>query len=167
MLLNKIHKRITLDADTKFITIAFVKIFVAKTLILWFAVLIAGDGRGTYVQFPIFYSWLALPAFLEISHQSSLWRIYSYSVPIAFFVVSSALALTLWLKKSAGKKILCNVLVIHFVGAIVCIAIAEYGGAPLSTSLTIKAAGALASLVASYFFWRMFFKIVDYKLQHI
>jgi hypothetical protein len=164
MLLNKIHKRITLDADTKFITIAFIKIFVAKTLILWIAVLLAGEGRGTYIQFPIFYSWLALPAFLELSHESTAWMVYSYSVPIAFFVVSSVLALTLWFK-AAGKKFLRNVLVVHFAGAIACIVIAEYYGAPLSTSLTIKAVGALTSLAVSYFFWRMFFKIVDYKLR--
>ena len=65
MLLNKIYQRIHLDADTKFITIAFIKIFIAKTLILWLAVLLAGEGRGTYVQFPIFYGWLFLPALFQ------------------------------------------------------------------------------------------------------
>lgn len=170
MLLNKIRKRINLGDDVKFITIAFIKIFVAKTLILWLSILLAANGRGTYVQFPIFYSWLALPAFLDLSHQSTEWKIYSYSVPIAFFVVSSVLALILWFRpqekrknKNLGRKILYRVLATHFVGAIACIAIAEYRGAPLSTSLVIKFGGAIIALVASYYFWKLFFNIVDYR----
>lgn len=167
MILSKIYERINLDADTKFITLKFVKIFIAKTLILWLAVLIALDGRGTYIQFPIFYSWLALPAFMNLSHESLAWKIYAYSVPIAFFVVSTILALTLWLKPSAlGKKILYNVLVVHFAGAALCIAVAEYHGAPLSTLLQVKLIGSALSLVISYFFWRMFFRILSYKLQN-
>ncbi len=175
MFLNKIRKRIALGDDAKFITIAFIKIFVAKTLILWLSILLAAEGKGTYVQFPIFYSWLALPAFLDISHESVEWKIYSYSVPIAFFVVSSVLALILWFRpkekrkeknskyKNSGRKILYGVLTTHFAGVVACIAAAEYYGAPLSTSLTIKLGGAIIALVVSYFFWKLFFNIADHR----
>ncbi|MSP33883.1 MAG: hypothetical protein EXR06_03145 [Rickettsiales bacterium] len=175
MFLKKIRKRIALGDDVKFITIAFIKIFVAKTLILWLSILLAADGRGTYVQFPIFYSWLALPAFLDLSHESIEWKIYSYSVPIAFFVVSSVLALILWFRprekrrkgsskrQNSGRKILYGVLTTHFAGVIACIATAEYYGAPLSTSIVIKLGGAAIALVVSYFFWKLFFNIADYR----
>lgn len=165
MILTKIYKNIILGADTKFITIKFLKIFLAKTLILWLAILIAMEGRGTYVQFPIFYSWLALPAFLELPHESAAWNIYSYSVPIAFFAVSTILSLILWFRKE-GRKILRNVLIVHFVGVAVCIWVAEYYSAPLSTKIEVKLLGGAVALFVSYFFWRIFFRIVDYRVAH-
>jgi peptidoglycan/LPS O-acetylase OafA/YrhL len=153
----------SIHPDTKFISLKFLKIFLVKTLILWLAVLLAFEGKGTYVQFPIFYSWLSLPAFMHLSHNSLLWEIYSYSIPIIFFAISTILALFMWFDKKAGKRLLYNALMIHSFGAILTIIYVEHDGAPLSTSFALKLAGGAVSLAVSYYFWRIFFRIADYK----
>ncbi len=166
MILDAIYYRVHhIHPDTKFISIQFIKIFFAKTAILWLAVLLAFEGHGTYVQFPIFYSWLALPAFFHLSHESVWWELYSYALPLAFFAISTVLALVLWFRESSRKIIIYNSIIVHFVGAAVCIFYVEQDGPPLSNSVAMKVFVGVVSLIVSYYFWRMFFKIAMHKKQ--
>ena len=164
-------KKVKLSQDKKFLFSSMLKILLIQIIFLLFAVFVVRGDSGTYVQFPIFYGWLILPIsylkyFASSSDTVSFWLIvYFLLIPIIFLLSSSFFVKLTW-KYQIRKKVLIFVLVFHFIGALVCILTSKHESwlfYPNNISQYIWIFSVCIAIFISFFFWRIFFQIVDYK----
>jgi len=148
--------------DKKFLFISWLKLTLVQLLFLFFGIALSGAGHGTFVPFPIFYSLLFLPTIFELPNEfvaEQYQIIFLFVVPIIFFLFSLFLSFYAW-KKLINKKTLKFIIVCHFTIALTIVVIFFTRNGIYSPSPAIHLVGTSISLVLSFFFWRIFFKII-------
>jgi len=151
--------------DKKFLFISWLKLTLIQLVFLFFGIALSGAGHGTFIPFPIFYGLLFLPTIFELPNEfvaEQYQIIFLFVVPIIFFLFSLFLSFYAW-KKLINKKILKFIITFHLVIALTIVIIFFTRNGIYSPSPVIHLIGISTSLVLSFFFWRVFFKIISHK----
>lgn len=149
-------KKSKLSSDQKFLAIAFVKFSLLQFLFAGISAVFMGDGYGTEISFLIFYSWFSV---LALNYFQNYFALFAAS---AFFLVTLLILSATW-HRILDKKRLIILNEFHFFGIAVGVVFCNIHH---SSFLQITLAAISVSLVASFFFWRIFFQVADYRLKH-
>lgn len=144
------------------------KLLLIEMVFILFAVLVAYNTEGIFIQFFIFYSWLVLPIFYlkyfanspDTVHFGVI--IYFLLIPMIHFILSLMLV-DLIQKSKINKNCLVFVIVFFLVGVLFCMILSQQEGWLFYTSDPTNRMLLFGSvIIASIFvilYWRIFFQI--------
>jgi len=167
-------KKDKLSIDKIFLFTTFIKLLLLQGIFLWGAVLIGNSNNGTYIQFPIFYSWLVLPIdylrYFAVSPDTTTpgLIIYFFSIPIIFFLLSTITLILIW-KHVINKILLIKIILFHLCGGLISIAVSKHEAwlfYPFANSIGIWFQGVTLALLGNFFFWRIFFQVLNYRSKN-
>ncbi len=136
-----------------------------QILFVLFGFVLTGAGHGTYVQLPIFYSWLFLPAVINWPREwisDSIQIAFLFFIPVAFFIFSMSIFVALWYGKIT-KNHISNIVTFHFLIAFIIIVIFSFRNGIFFPSFKIQLIATAISLSLSALFWRIFFQVLNHK----
>lgn len=139
-----------------FIT-GLLKLVGLQMLFALFGFALTGAGHGTYIQLPIFYGLLFLPAIID-----GLPITFLFFMPAAFLIFSLSIFIALWRGKITENH-MSNIVIFHFLVAFVIIVIFSLRNGVFFPSFKIQLIATTISLSLSIVFWRIFFRVLAYK----
>lgn len=154
-----------LFSDKKFFLGASLKLGIFQILFCLMGFVLAGAGHGTYVQFPIFYSWLFIPAIVDWPKEwinDNIQIAFLFFVPVAFFIFSLMVFIALWFDR-ISKNGLKMVVTFHFLIAFLIIVKFSIRYGFSFPDVKIQFFATAIALLLSFFYWRIFFQILSHK----
>lgn len=147
--------------DRKVFLRGLFKITILQILFVFVTFILSGAGHGSYIQYPIFYSWLFLPIIFQWPMEyigGNLQIIFIFLVPFIFYLFSFGIFIALLLKK-INRRTLNKIIFFHFLIAVLIIvdSITKYG--LFFPSEKTQLISLIISLSLISLFWCIFLKI--------
>jgi len=152
----------------KFFVIQLTKVLVLQALFAIITILFAAGGHGTSLPGIILYGpilvvlWLCasiLPTSVPVTTSAIL---FSMTLPVMVFLI----IFLIFYFKFPSRNFLKLLLLSHWSGVVLLLVYTQltYGDTPYLI-FSYKIFAILASLILSFFFWRIFFQVLNHKNQ--
>ena len=152
--------------DKGFLLKISAKLLFVQISFLIFSIFMTGGGHGTYIQFPIFYSWLLFPIVINYynwpindAFLAKTLLLYFSSIPIILFALSLILAFAIYCKK-VKKKFLFFIIIFYTLGTVIDVLFSkQFSFFTPTDHLSVLLIGLILSGVILFFFWKIFFNL--------